>query len=76
MKKILLIVMIVATIMFMLPINTFGVILIYEVSMMISTHGFSETLDGIFAITLTIPLIIGADAVLLYEYLESKEETK
>lgn len=76
MKKILLIVMIVATIMFMLPINTFGVILIYEVSMMISTQGFSETLDGIFAITLTIPLIMGLDAVLLYEYLESKEEEK
>jgi len=74
MKKSLLIVMMVAMIMFILTINIFGVILIYEVIMIISTQGFLETLDGVFAITLAIPLMIGADAVLLYQYLESKEE--
>lgn len=76
MKKILLIVMKVATIMVTLAINAFGVILIYETSMMISIQGLSETLDGIYAITLTIPLIIGLDALLLYEHLESKEDLK
>lgn len=76
MKKILLIVMMVATIILLLAINTFGVILIYETSMMISIQGFSETLDGILAISLTLPLIIGLDALLLYEYLESKEDLK
>lgn len=76
MKKILLIVMKVATIMVTLAINAFGVILIYETSMMISIQGLSETLDGIYAIILTIPLIIGLDALLLYEHLESKEEVK
>lgn len=76
MKKILLIVMKVATIMVTLAINAFGVILIYETSMMISIQGLSETLDGIYAITLTIPLIIGLDTLLLYEHLESKEDLK
>lgn len=68
--------MMVATIILLLAINTFGVILIYETSMMISIQGFSETLDGILAISLTLPLIIGLDALLLYEYLESKEDLK
>lgn len=74
MKKILLIIMGVAKVILSLAINAFGVILIYETSMMISIQGFSETLDGILAISLTLPLIIGFDALLLYAYLESKED--
>lgn len=72
MKKLLLILVMVANMLSLLAINTFGVILIYETSMMISIQGFSETLDGILAITLTLPMIIGLDALVLYEYLNSK----
>lgn len=72
MKKLLLIVVMVANILSLLAINTFGVILIYETSMMISIQGFSETLDGILAIALTLPLIIGLDVFAVYAYLKSK----
>ncbi len=72
MKKHLLIVVMVTNILSLLAINTFGVILIYETTMMISIQGFSETLDGILAITLTLPMIIGLDALALYAYLKSK----
>ena len=72
MKKLLLIVVMVANILSLLTINIFGGILIYETSMMISIQGFSETLDGILAIALTLPMIIGLDALVLYEYLNSK----
>ena len=72
MKKLLLMVVMVVNIMSLLAINTFGVILIYETSMMISMHGFSETLDGILAIALTLPLIVGLDVLVVYAYLKSK----
>lgn len=72
MKKFLLIVMLVAMTISLITINAFGGILIYEISIMISIQGFSETLDGVLAILLTIPLIIGVDALLLYACLENK----
>lgn len=72
MKNFLLIIMFVAMTISIIAINAFGGILIYETSIMISILGFSETLDGVLAIILTIPLIIGVDAFLLYACLENK----
>lgn len=76
MKNFLLIVIFVAMYISLITINAFGVILIYEVCLMISIQGLSETLDGILAIMLVIPLIMGLDALVLYAHIEMREELK